>query len=208
VKKTVLVLFGLLLIIFCAKKEKDYYPLFVGSLRVYDIERVTIVGKDTTKQAMQQATKVVEKTKSDYWDNVWTVSTQESNNKPIVAYIKKTKDEITYIPNLKDTNEVIQYRFPLQISKNWVVAKAPTETIIAQVVSLENVKVPVGLFDSCYEVEIKSTKNPDFYRRVWLAPNIGIVKNEIKSITTQNQKEKVVIETGVLTQYNTKPSNK
>jgi len=203
-----IVLFGLLLLIFCAKKEKDYYPLFVGSVRVYDIERITIVGKDTTKQTMKQATKVLEKTKSDYWDNVWTVATQESDNKPILAHLKKTKDEITYIPNLKDTNEVIQYNFPFKIGNNWVVAKTPAETIIAQVVGLEKVKAPVGQFDSCYEIEIKSTKNPEFYRRVWLAPNIGIVKNEIKSTTSQNQKEKIIIETGILTQYNTKPSNK
>ena len=110
------------------------------------------------------------------------------------------------ILNLNDTLNVFkQFNFPLEVGKMWIVAKLPNDTFVGKVINLESIEVPVGRFDSCYKVEIK-TKRADFNRNVWLAPNIGIVKNEIEASSFQNKIKKVTIEKSVLIQYNTKPT--
>jgi hypothetical protein len=201
-----MILFAVILGLFCAKKENDYYPLFVGSIKVFEVERITITGKDTTQHTFKQGTRVLDKKYDEYWGDIWKVATQEPKRRPTIAYIKKTKTEIKLIPNPQDTStEVKQFNLPLQIGSKWIVARASNDTIFGQVIGLEKVKVPVGEFDSCYQVEITETKNPEFYRKVWLAPNIGIIKNEIKSVTTQDKKEKTIFEKSVLIQYNLKP---
>lgn len=189
----------------CQQKASDYYPLFVGSLRVYEVYRTTIVGMDTVRQTLKQSNRVTGTAIHDYWDKVWTVRSQETKSPIATFYIRKTKSELSLIPALDDTTGVMkQLVFPLRVGNSWVVAVSPTDTLIGEVLSLERVKVPVGEFDSCYKIGI-SAKNADFRRHFWLAPNIGIVQNEIKSVSAQDKTSKTIWERSVLIQYNTKP---
>jgi len=200
------ILFISVLLLFCSQKIVDYYPLFAGSIRVYEINRILIIGKDTSHLVLKQTTKVMGKATHDYWDEVWAVNSQESGSPPVTAYIKKTNSEIRLTPTLKETmGEMKQLVLPLTIGNSWVVAASPTETLFGKVLSIERVKVPIGEFESCYKVEIK-TKDATLNRFQWLVPNIGIVKNEIRSKSIQNQKEKIIFETSILIQYNTKPT--
>jgi len=202
-----IIFIGIILILACSNKGIDYYPLFQGSIRVYDVQRTIILGKDTTTQELKQVTKVIDKKPHDYWDEVWQVVTQETNLPAAVAYIRKTNSEIRLTQTLNDTTgEMKQLVLPLAIGNSWVVALSPTDTLIGTVLGLETIKVPVGEFDSCYKVEIKAANAP-LNRKMWLAPNIGIVKNEIKSVFSEDKEKKIIIEKSVLSQYNTKPSN-
>ncbi|MEO0114252.1 MAG: hypothetical protein ABIK93_02110 [candidate division WOR-3 bacterium] len=197
-------LFLVPLLLFCSKAKVDYYPLFIGSIRVYEIDRTTITGNDTNHRIIKQVTKVTEKAIHDYWDEVWKVSTQEVGSPPATAYIRKTQSEIRLIPNLNDTAGTMnQLVLPLTVGKSWIVAKSSDDTLVAKVLGIERVKVPVGEFDSCYKVEIKA-KTADFQRLMWLAPNIGIVRNEIKTVFSQDKTPKTILEKSVLIQYNTK----
>ncbi len=199
-------LLAIVLSLFCSRKTVDYYPLFVGSIRVYEVDRTIIIGKDTTRQVLKQVTKVIAKATHDYWDEVWKVSTQETGSPVAAAYIRKTKSELKLISNLKDTVGAMQQLvFPLAVGNSWIVAVSPTDTLVGKVLSLEKIKVPVGEFDSCYKIEIKA-KNADFDRLIWFAPNVGIVRNEISSVFAQDKSQKTIREKSVLIQYNTKPT--
>ncbi len=197
---------GIILVLACVEKGVDFYPLFSGSIRIYELQRITIAGKDTSRQVLKQINQVSGKKFHDYWDEVWEVKSQESGSPIATAYIRKTKSEIRLTQTLNDTaGEMKQLALPLTVGKTWTVALSPTDTLIGSVLDIERIKVPVGEFDSCYKVEIKA-KNADFSRYIWLAPKIGIVKNEIKSVFAEGEQTRTVIEKSVLIQYNTKPS--
>jgi len=192
------------LLLFCSKERVDYYPLFTGSIRVYQVDRTIISEKDTSHRILKQVTKVTGKAMHDYWDEVWQVVSQEVGSPPAAAYIRKTKSEIRLCPNLTDTaGEMKQLVLPLKIGNSWIVGVSQTDTLIGKVIGIERVTVPVGEFDSCYKIEIKA-KNADFQRFFWLAKEIGIIKNEIKSVTTQDKTQRIIWEKGVLIKYNTK----
>jgi len=199
-------IFATILILSCAQPGSDYYPLFTGAERIYEVERITILGNDTIQSRTKQKTKIETRRFHDYWGEIWEVTTKELGSLPVNAFVRKSRNELLLILNLNDTLNVFkQFNFPLEVGKMWIVAKLPNDTFVGKVINLESIEVPVGRFDSCYKVEIK-TKRADFNRNVWLAPNIGIVKNEIEASSFQDKIKKVTIEKSVLIQYNTKPT--
>ena len=200
-----LIFLAIFLALACSKTV-DYYPLFAGEKKIYEVERIFISGNDTNFQRLKQMTKVKEKKTNDYWENVWEVVTQDSNYKPVTAFIQKTNTGIRLIQNLRDTiADMEQFKFPLEIGKSWIVAKSPNDTFIGTVLGVERVQVPVGVFDSCYKIQIK-TSSADFQRLVWLAPNVGIVKNEIVTSSFLGKTKQVTLEKSILILYNTKPT--
>ncbi len=75
------------------------------------------------------------------------------------------------------TEAVTKYVFPLKVGETWI-SEGASE---AEVLAIETVTVPAGIYNNCFKISFPSPTQ-DIY--VWLAPNVGMVKLYVYSLTT------------------------
>lgn len=198
-------LFSIFYILFaCTKtKQPDYYPLKTGDKRTYQVLTISYSDADTLKQTKKIVTEVLDVVSHQKRGPVFKIVNRDYGRRidSVIGYIKKTERAIKFLNNLTDTlAELNQLEFPLGIGREWIVAQSPRETLYAIVIDRIKVQIPFGEFDNCYLIEIRPSRG-EFVRRIYLAPEVGIVKNELETSSYEKGKRKEIKEVSELVGY-------
>ncbi len=185
--KSLFILFGisLLSLLECSKRQTDFFPLVPGAVRVMQVYEEKVVGKDTTVSEETKVTEVVKgRKKIPQLGDVWVVEAPLTAGKSTVYFYECSGDTIfKIVPGRGGRAERIVYLIqPLAIGKKWFESEAKRE--LNEVVALESVSVPAGVFQNCYKVQTIS-RQVNFQQYLWLVPGLGVVKREKRQTWTQ-----------------------
>jgi hypothetical protein len=94
-------------------------------------------------------------------------------------YIVADSSKVDVYESTSDTNPMHLLKFPLMIGNTWRVFDDGDDiqkSLVATVVTTENVVVPAGQFNGCYKVSIISEIDPSYYSYYWYDSTVGKVK--------------------------------
>jgi hypothetical protein len=151
------------LFIACPSKEEDYVPLKIGNW--WEFQK----GSDTLKlEVLSTETHTSGKEVFSVCNNLWTYTD--------TCYLLEENDKLFCYETLNDTIPMVLLELPLEQDKSWEVMKS----IIARVITKEELSLPAGKFSDCCKIQIfyDTTPQDEYY---WYVSNVGLVKKMINT---------------------------
>lgn len=96
-----------------------------------------------------------------------------------IQYMVVDSGKVDIYGTTSDTNPMHILKFPLMIGNTWRVfddGDDMQKSLVATVVTTEDVIVPAGEFKNCYKVSITSELDPNYFSYYWYDSTVGKVK--------------------------------
>lgn len=155
-KKLVLSLALALLIIGCGG-EKSLIPVTVGNQWDYSWTTITSGAVNDTMTGTQSSQIASETTLDDGTEAFEVISTMEYDDTLMTdftdtSYFVETDDYLLVYGDKADTDPDTQIVYPVEEGNTWTVYSDSNYTTTAVVLGTENVTVPAGTYEDCWEI--------------------------------------------------------
>jgi hypothetical protein len=174
----------------CSKKGDEYLPLSKvgqsteGALKLITVNGVEYEGKQISRVENEETLngKKYFKTVTTVTGDLQKILSRLGGRTEFTSYERRT-DEALYLVDddkHKDIPEYIYFPIPLEIGKKWT-AQTPYGIESSEVETIETVELSSGKYENCLKVHrIRGIGNERVESFDYLAPNIGLIKNEVK----------------------------
>jgi hypothetical protein len=183
VKKLIWLLPVIALIIGCGGDDaENFFPLTVGNVWNYDL-LYTMMGVDTTEVTGTSTTEITQETTLDnnvaVFEQVTTMVWDDTTvmmNSVDTTYIQETEDYILIYYDLTDTEPDTSLALPIEAGNTWTVYADTTDTLTAEVIGQDDVTVPAGTYNDCWDITYTSLGQT---QDDWFAPDVGVVRQHM-----------------------------